>query len=50
MYRSSGMIFGEVFRKGALIQAGHNFTHKIADDSEKLHKVYKYTYTYIRPF
>jgi protein-S-isoprenylcysteine O-methyltransferase len=32
------MSFGEFLRKGALIQAGHNFTQKIADANNKLDK------------
>lgn len=34
----AGMAFGEFFRKGALVQAQHNFTHKIADTNNKLDK------------
>ena len=31
----AGMLFGEFFRKGALIQAGHNFTHQISDTEKR---------------
>jgi len=31
----AGVAFGETFRKGALIQAGHNFTHLISNGSKR---------------
>ncbi|EKX44659.1 hypothetical protein GUITHDRAFT_157934 [Guillardia theta CCMP2712] len=31
----AGVLFGEFFRKGALIQAGSNFTHKISDGEKR---------------